>query len=83
MRRMLMSCRSGQLDAHLYRNPSTGMFTATLTTPHSGSNRVLIGAYGTNDAILAFNAYMRFKRQTLMRTEATAHVRAHQLARPV
>jgi hypothetical protein len=61
-----MKCRSGNLNAHLYRDPRTGMFTATLTTPCEGRDRVLIGAYGTNDAIMAFKAFARFERQTLL-----------------
>ncbi len=70
MRQVLMECRSGHLSAHLYRNPGTGMFTATLTTPSLQRDGCLLGAFGTNDAVLAFNAYARFERQTLLATTA-------------
>ncbi len=46
------------------------MFTATLTAPVNEDNKVLIGAYGTNNAILASNAYVRFEQAALLSAAA-------------
>ncbi len=65
MTHTLMECTWRRLTARLDRNPETGMFTATLTTPIAGTEPLLLGAYGSNDALLAFNAYVRFEQQAL------------------
>ncbi len=76
MRQTLMECRWHRLSAQLHRDTETGMFTATLTAPVNGDKKVLIGAYGTNNAILAFNAYVRFEQQALL-SAATPGPRTH------
>ena len=65
MRQTLMECRSQRLSAKLHWDNAPGMFTATLTAPVNGDKKGLISAYGTNNAILAFNAYVRFKQALL------------------
>jgi hypothetical protein len=60
-----MECTWRRLTAKLQRHPDTGMFMATLTSPVGNTEPVLLGAYGSNDAILAFNAYVRFEQQAL------------------
>ena len=67
---VLSECRWHRLSAQLHRDTETGMFTATLTAPVNGNKKVLIGAYGTNNAILAFNAYVRFEQQALLSAAA-------------
>jgi hypothetical protein len=65
MRHTLMECTWGRLTAKLQRHPGTGLFTATLTSPAGNAEPVLLGAYASNDALLAFNAYVRFEQQAL------------------
>ncbi len=65
MTHTLIECTWRRLTAKLHRNPDTGMFTATLTTPIADTEPLLLGAYGSNDALLAFNAYVRFEQQAL------------------
>ncbi len=65
MKHTLMECSWRRLTAALHRDAETGMFTATLTTPIADSEPLLLGAYGSNDAFLAFYAYVRFEQQAL------------------
>ncbi|MGH8583042.1 MAG: hypothetical protein ACREWG_09705 [Gammaproteobacteria bacterium] len=72
MKQVIVECCWEKLRAELLRDPDTGMYIASLTAPVAGGHHQLLAAYGTNNAVLAFNAITRFERQVLLGRAARA-----------
>lgn len=66
MKQLLVECCGEKLRAELLRDLDTGMFIASLIAPLAGGYQQLLAAYGTNNAVLAFNAIARFERRVLL-----------------
>ncbi len=72
MKQVLVEWCGERLRAELLRDLATGMYIASLTAPLAGGHKQLLAAYGTNNAVLAFNAITRFERQVLLGRAARA-----------